>query len=88
VTCIHLVSTPLDAVPLPETIAGCPQCLAGGFRDWVHLRQCLTCGAIGCCDSSPRRHASKHYADTGHPVMRSIEPGEFWRWCYVDDAIG
>jgi Zn-finger in ubiquitin-hydrolases and other protein len=55
---------------------------------WVHLRQCLTCGYIGCCDSSRPRHATAHYLATGHPVMRSIEPGESWRWCYVDELLG
>jgi hypothetical protein len=87
-TCVHLSETPLDAVPTPSNVEGCPECLADGHHDWVHLRLCLTCGNIACCDSSPRRHASKHHADSGHPVMRSIEPGEIWRWCYVDDTIG
>jgi hypothetical protein len=54
---------------------------------WVHLRECLTCGHIGCCDSSPQRHASKHGAEVGHPIVRSFEPGEDWRWCFVDEAI-
>ena len=68
---------------------GCPECLAGGFTDgWVHLRLCLTCGIVACCDSSPRRHMAKHQAGTGHPVMRSYEPGEKWRWCFVDELLG
>jgi uncharacterized UBP type Zn finger protein len=62
-------------------------CFESGHRDWVHLRQCLTCGNVACCDSSPRRHASGHHRETGHPVMRSIEPGEAWRWCYVDEEV-
>ena len=55
---------------------------------WVHLRVCLTCGHVGCCDSSPPRHASVHFERTGHPVMQSVEPGESWRWCFVDELLG
>jgi hypothetical protein len=55
---------------------------------WVHLRTCLTCGHVGCCDSSAPRHASAHFAATGHPVMRSAEPGEVWRWCFVHELLG
>jgi uncharacterized UBP type Zn finger protein len=51
---------------------------------WVSLRECLTCGQVGCCDSSPLRHATAHFNDTGHPVIESAEPGEDWRWCYLD----
>jgi uncharacterized UBP type Zn finger protein len=54
---------------------------------WVHLRMCLTCGLVSCCDSSPNRHASAHHASAGHPIARSVEPGESWRWCYVDEAL-
>lgn len=54
---------------------------------WVHLRQCLVCGHVGCCDSSPNRHASKHYQAGGHAVMRSLEPGERWGYCFVDDLF-
>ncbi len=69
----------------PETeVAGCPQCMATGDR-WVHLRMCQSCGHIGCCDNSPNRHASTHARDTGHPIMRSAEPGEDWSYCYLDD---
>jgi uncharacterized UBP type Zn finger protein len=64
---------------------GCTDCLATGGR-WVHLRECLTCGHVGCCDSSPNRHATAHYEQSRHPVMRSFEPGEDWRWCFVDQA--
>jgi uncharacterized UBP type Zn finger protein len=53
---------------------------------WVHLRLCLTCGHVGCCDSSPNRHASNHFRDSGHPIVQSFEPGESWRWCYVDEV--
>jgi hypothetical protein len=67
--------------------SGCVDCLAAGRRDWVHLRLCQTCGHVGCCDSSPGRHASKHYLAAGHPVVRSFEPGEGWFWCYADEAM-
>ncbi len=66
----------------------CPDCLAIDDRNWVHLRMCLTCGHVGCCDSSPNKHADAHYRDTDHPVMRSIELGEAWRWCFVDGELG
>lgn len=78
----------LDQVELldpPDEIAGCEACLADGGR-WVHLRMCHTCGAIGCCDSSPGRHASRHARDAGHPVYRSVEPGECWSWCAIDEV--
>jgi hypothetical protein len=64
---------------------GCEECLRDGTR-WVHLRVCLECGHVGCCDSSPGRHATAHFHATGHPVMRSIERGERWGWCYVDEV--
>ena len=65
----------------------CEDCVREGLT-WVHLRMCLTCGNVGCCDSSIGKHADKHYTDVQHPVMRSIEPGEAWRWCYVDELLG
>ena len=68
----------------PVTPEGCEECLAIG-SDWVHLRLCLSCGHVGCCDQSPNRHATKHFHRTKHPVMRSFEPGEDWGWCYVDE---
>jgi uncharacterized UBP type Zn finger protein len=68
----------------PQT-KGCEECLKMGDT-WVHLRLCLVCGHVGCCDSSKNKHASKHFAATGHPVMRSLEPGEDWGWCYVDQV--
>jgi uncharacterized UBP type Zn finger protein len=61
---------------------GCVECLAAGGT-WVHLRMCMTCGHVGCCDSSPSRHATKHFHATRHPVVKSFEPGEDWAWCYV-----
>jgi hypothetical protein len=71
----------------PRTPEGCEQCLQLG-SPWVHLRACLTCGHTASCDSSPHRHATAHYRSSGHPVMRSIEEGEAWRWCYVDELAG
>jgi Na+/H+ antiporter len=82
--CGHLQSARSPAVPGD---AFCSDCLREGTTT-VHLRMCLTCGTVGCCDSSPGTHASKHFDATGHPVMRSIEPGEDWRWCYADDLLG
>ena len=64
---------------------GCEECLKAGMR-WVHLRMCLVCGHVGCCDSSIGKHATKHFHHTLHPVMRSIERGERWGWCYVDEV--
>jgi uncharacterized UBP type Zn finger protein len=66
-------------------VAGCEECLKTGDR-WVHLRMCQTCGKIGCCDSSPNRHASRHAAQDDHPILRSIEPGEEWSWCVIDEV--
>ena len=66
---------------------GCEDCLRVGGA-WVHLRLCMTCGHVGCCDSSPEQHGSRHHAETGHPVMRSFEAGEAWRWCFVDHLTG
>ena len=68
----------------PGTPDGCEGCLASGDR-WVSLRLCLTCGHVGCCDSSKNQHATKHYHDTGHPIIQSFQPGENWRWCYVHE---
>lgn len=65
---------------------GCEECLKIGGR-WVHLRMCRTCGHVGCCDSSPNRHATAHFRATDHPIVRSIEPGESWSWCYVDEEV-
>jgi len=66
--------------------AGCEECLKMKDR-WVHLRMCLSCGHVGCCDSSKNKHATKHFHATTHPIVRSIEPGERWRWCYVDELL-
>jgi uncharacterized UBP type Zn finger protein len=81
-------STPcshLDAIHLTKSNKHvCEDCVKMGSR-WVHLRLCLTCGHVGCCDSSPNRHARMHFDESGHPLVRSNEPGEHWVWCYVDD---
>ena len=69
----------------PSTTDGCEDCLRIGGR-WVHLRLCMECGHVGCCDSSPNRHATKHFHATQHAIMRSAEPGESWRWCYVAET--
>lgn len=71
---------------LPEAIEGCAECLAAG-TPWCHLRICLECGHVGCCDSSKNRHATKHFQQTSHPIMQSFQPEEDWRWCYVDERI-
>jgi hypothetical protein len=81
--CSHLDQ--IEVVDLPDEIAGCEECLKIDGR-WVHLRMCQVCGKVGCCDSSPNRHASRHGAEAGHPVMRSAEPGEKWSWCFVDEV--
>ena len=70
---------------LPASIAGCEECLKLGSA-WVHLRMCTSCGKIGCCDSSPNRHASRHAHDEAHAIARSAEPGETWAWCFVDEV--
>lgn len=81
--CEHLAEA---GSPSPQSDEGCQDCLANGRHDWVHLRECLTCGRVGCCDSSPAKHATAHFHTTAHPVMTSVEPGETWRWCFVDQV--
>lgn len=73
-------------VARPESVEGCEDCLKIGGR-WVHLRVCLTCGHVGCCDNSPNKHARAHYGETNHPVIQSVEPGEKWAYCFEDDAL-
>ncbi len=80
--CEHL-DTVEDVDPSSD---GCEDCLASGGR-WVHLRMCQQCGHVGCCDSSPNRHATAHWRDAGHPIVRSYEPGEDWWWCYPDELM-
>ena len=72
--------------PVKPSAAGCEDCLRTGGA-WVHLRLCLTCGHVGCCDSSPNQHAQKHFHASTHPIVQSFEPGENWRWCYVHEAV-
>jgi len=85
-TCPHLLAATSE--PEPVTPGQCQDCADLGENTWAHLRMCLTCGHVGCCDSSPHQHASEHFRNTGHPVMRSVEPGEDWRWCYIDVRVG
>jgi uncharacterized UBP type Zn finger protein len=65
---------------------GCEECLATG-DEWVNLRLCLSCGHVGCCDSSKNKHATKYFLATRHPIIRSFEPGETWKWCYLDELM-
>ena len=71
--------------PVPPTSRVCDQCVAKG-DGWVHLRACLSCGQVGCCDESKNKHATKHFHEAGHPLIQSIEPGDRWIYCYVDDV--
>ncbi|MFD8995037.1 UBP-type zinc finger domain-containing protein [Streptomyces abikoensis] len=84
IECSHVDEMPRPE-PAPLTLT-CPECEAAGSHP-VQLRLCLVCGHVGCCDSSPYRHATAHFQETGHAVMRSFEPGQSWRWCYVDEHI-
>jgi uncharacterized UBP type Zn finger protein len=80
-TCTHLDA--VSVTELPEALE-CEECMKiGGQR--MHLRMCVSCGKVGCCDNSPNRHATAHFNDTGHPLIRSAEPYELWLWCYVDE---
>jgi uncharacterized UBP type Zn finger protein len=82
-TCSHIDQ--IEFVEPPGEVAGCEECLKIDGQ-WLHLRMCQQCGKVGCCDSSPNMHASRHAAEAGHPVLRSIEPGEDWSWCTVDEV--
>jgi uncharacterized UBP type Zn finger protein len=82
-SCTHLDTAQVTELPGPPL--GCEECLKTG-DSWVHLRMCLSCGKVGCCDSSPNRHATAHFHEKGHPLIRSAEPGEAWAWCYVDEV--
>ena len=79
-TCTHL--SQIRKVT-PRTPNGCEECLKTGMR-WVHLRLCLSCGHVGCCDNSIGKHATAHFRGSKHPIIKSFEPGEEWKWCYVD----
>lgn len=85
-SCPDLGAAPAEVAPADPR--ECSDRVAEGRRDWVHLRRCLTCDHIGCCDSSPSRHADAHFVQSGHPVMGSAEVGENWRWCYRHSKIG
>ena len=79
--------THLDVIQdVAPSAPGCEDCLAAGRRDWVHLRLCVSCGHVGCCDSSPNRHARAHVAASGHVLVQSFEPGEDWWYCFADDV--
>ena len=80
-TCIHLKDISKNANPRTK---GCEECEKIG-SSWVHLRRCLMCGHVGCCDSSVHKHATKHFNEIGHSIMQSFEPGEDWKWCYIDE---
>jgi uncharacterized UBP type Zn finger protein len=85
--CPHLLAVTPDQIDRPaNTPEGCEECLAQGDT-WVHLRLCLACGHVGCCDSSKNKHATKHYQQTTHPIVKSLEPGEDWGWCYEDEVM-
>ena len=85
-SCAHLEKTEGRSAPVRPSGPGCEECLAADGT-WVHLRLCMTCGHVGCCDNSPNKHATKHAHRTQHPVIRSYEPGEDWGYCYPDDRF-
>jgi uncharacterized UBP type Zn finger protein len=85
-SCSHLEGALRRQAGVHPSGPGCKECLQSG-DEWVHLRLCLTCGHVGCCDDSPNRHATKHFQHSRHPVIRSYEPGEDWGYCYPDDAF-
>jgi uncharacterized UBP type Zn finger protein len=79
--------THLDQVKeVTPSANGCEDCLRTGGT-WMHLRLCMTCGHVGCCDSSPNKHATKHFHSTAHPIIKSLQPREEWGWCYVDEVM-
>jgi len=84
VPCAHLSQVTVWEVKRPGKV--CPDCVAIG-GEWVHLRECLICGHIGCCDESPNQHATKHFRKTKHPILTSLEEGENWAYCYLDDRV-
>jgi len=83
-TCTHLDHVKITE--LPEAVDGCEDCLATGDK-WLHLRICLECGKVGCCDDSPNRHATAHAHESGHPIIHSLERGEVWSWCFEDELL-
>lgn len=80
--CTHLDQVTITE--LPESVAGCEDCLEQGTK-WLHLRICLSCGHVGCCDDSPEHHATAHEEASGHQIIRSLQPGEDWSWCFADE---
>jgi uncharacterized UBP type Zn finger protein len=82
--CTHLDT--IEITELPDEVSGCAECLEMD-SPWCHLRICLACGHVGCCDSSPNHHATTHARESGHVLVRSIQPGESWAWCYADQAM-
>ncbi len=84
VACTHLDQISVRPPPRSE-VEGCEECLKVGGQ-WMHLRVCLSCGKVGCCDSSPNRHATAHFQESAHPIVQSMEPGEEWSFCYLDDV--
>jgi hypothetical protein len=85
INCAHLDQIKVERVPSKDEVSGCEACLEIG-SGWVHLRICRVCGRVGCCDSSPQHHASRHAREAGHPIVTTIEPGEDWSWCFVDEV--
>ena len=83
-SCQHLDQ--IEFLGPPGDVVGCSECLKTGDR-WVHLPMCASCGSVGCCDDSPNRHATAHHRASGHPIITSMEPGEDWSWCYVDELM-
>ena len=84
IPCEHIQHA--KTINIPEDPRGCEECLKMGDT-WVHLRLCLACGHVGCCDNSKNKHATKHFHETKHPVIQSVEAGETWKWCYVDRLL-
>ncbi len=83
-SCTHIDT--IEVTELPASVEGCEECLRTGGV-WLHLRICLECGHVGCCDDSPGRHATAHAKAVEHPLIRSLEPGETWSWCYLDEVM-
>ncbi|MDE1162913.1 MAG: UBP-type zinc finger domain-containing protein [Acidobacteriaceae bacterium] len=84
--CHHFDSVEIEDTTSAAYGKGCAECIAMD-DSWVHLRECLDCGHVGCCDASKNKHATKHFHTSKHPVIRSVEPGEQWGWCYIDEVM-
>ena len=82
--CEHVEEVRTDLGPVADPV--CEDCVREGQETWVSLRQCMTCGHVGCCDSSPGRHATGHHHDTSHPMVQTLQPGQDWVWCYIDEV--